>query len=163
MEQAARAAEFVLATLRPDGGPLIHSWRDGRPGPAAFLSDYVFLVRGLLALERASGEGSWLDAAVELSDEQNRRLGDSAGGFFVAEARDDLLYRSKEVFDGALPGANSVATLNLLELARHTGEDRFARAAVATLRTFSADYDSIIFGTGLCLSTSGTRVIFIRP
>ena len=53
VEQAARAAEFVLATMRPAGGPLIHSWRQGRPGPAAFLSDYAFLVRGLLALDRA--------------------------------------------------------------------------------------------------------------
>ena len=142
VEQAARAAEFVLATMRPAGGPLIHSWRQGRSGPAAFLSDYAFLVRGLLALDRASGEERWLEAATQLAAEQLERLGDPAGGFFVAEVRDDLLYRSKEVFDGAMPGANSVATLNLLELAERTGEARWAEAARDSLRAFSTLVDS---------------------
>ena len=135
--QAARAAEFVLATMWPGGGPLIHSWRGGRPGPAAFLSDYAFLVRGLLALDRADGGERWLAAAAELAAEQLDRLGDPAGGFFVAEVRDDLLYRSKEVFDGAMPGANSVAALNLLELAERTGEARWAAAADRCLRAFA--------------------------
>jgi uncharacterized protein YyaL (SSP411 family) len=140
--QAARAAEFVLRTMRPSGGSLIHSWRAGRSGPAAFLSDYAFFVRGLLALERASGEGRWLEVATELASEQEDRLGDPAGGFFVAEVRDDLLYRSKEVFDGAMPGANSVAALNLVELAERTGESRWALAAQDCLRAFSNLVDS---------------------
>ncbi len=136
--QAARAAEFVLATMRPAGGPLIHSWRDGRAGPRAFLSDYAFLVRGLLALHRATGDGSWLEAAAGLAAEQGERLGDPAGGFFVAEESADVLFRSKEVFDGAMPGANAVAVLNLLELAERTGEARWAAVAEASLRAFSA-------------------------
>ena len=135
--QAERAAEFVLATMRPEGGTLIHSWRDGRPGPRAFLSDYAFLIHGLLALERTAGDGRWLAAAVELASEQEERLGDAAGGFFVAAARADVLYRSKEVFDGAMPGANSVAVLNLLELAELAGEARWAGAAERALRAFA--------------------------
>ncbi len=138
LAQAAGAAEFVLATMRPPGGPLIHSWRQGRPGPAAFLSDYAFLVRGLLALDRAADGDRWLEAAAELTAEQLDRLADPAGGFFVAEARDDLLFRSKEVFDGAMPGANSVAVLNLLELAERTGESRWATTADGGLRAFAA-------------------------
>ena len=128
--------------MRPAGGPLIHSWRDGRSGPTAFLSDYAFLVRGLLALDRATGDGRWLEAAAELTAEQVDRLGDPAGGFFVAEERDDLLFRSKEVFDGAMPGANSVAALNLLELAERTGEARWAAAADGCLRPFAALVDN---------------------
>jgi uncharacterized protein YyaL (SSP411 family) len=135
--QAARAAEFVLTTMRPAGGPLIHSWRGGRPGPAAFLADYAFFVRGLLALDRADGGARWLAAAADLAAEQIDRLGDPAGGFFVAEVRDDLLYRSKEVFDGAMPGANSVAALNLLALAERTGEARWVAAAEGCLRAFA--------------------------
>ncbi|MFQ5349988.1 MAG: thioredoxin domain-containing protein, partial [Thermoanaerobaculia bacterium] len=138
VEQATRAADFVLRTMRPPGGPLVHSWREGRAGPSAFLSDYAFLVRGLLALHQATGRKRWLAAAAELAAEQIERLADPAGGFFVAEDRADLLYRSKEVFDGAIPGANSVAALNLLELAERTGEAGWAAAAEGCLRTFSA-------------------------
>ena len=142
VDQASRAAEFVLATMRGADGALVHSWRDGRSGPAAFLSDYAFLVRGLLALDRVGGDGRWLEAAADLASEQIDRLGDPAGGFFVAERRNDLLFRSKEVFDGAMPGSNSVAALNLLELARRTGERRWAAAAEKTLRAFSGLLES---------------------
>jgi len=145
-ERAARAARFLLNHLRSGSGAgkgtLLHAWRnvDGDGGTAkipAYLGDYVFLVRGLLALDRAEPGKGWLATAVELTDEQIRRLADPEGGFFVAAAAPDLLFRSKEIFDGATPSANAVAALNLLELARLTGEERFRRQADATLRAFA--------------------------
>jgi uncharacterized protein YyaL (SSP411 family) len=136
-EAAARAAEAVLRHLRaPDGG-LLHAWRAGAGRIRAFLSDYAFLVRGLLRLEEATGDGRWLDEAVRLADEQGRRLRSPRGGYYNAEQRDDLLFRAKELFDGALPSANGVAALNALDLARRTGEERFRDDAEATLRAFA--------------------------
>jgi hypothetical protein len=134
VEGAARAARFVLREMRrePGGearGLLLHSWRGGEAKVPAFLSDYVFLVRGLLALHEATGAAEWLRAAVELTEEQMRRLGDPRGGFFNAQERDDLLLRPREIFDGALPAANAVAALNLLELAGRTGGEAGGEAA----------------------------------
>ncbi len=120
VRRAVEAAEFVLANLRLDGR-LHHAWRGGEAKVPGMLSDYVYLVRGLLGLHRASGEARWLAAAAELAEEQEEHLADGRGGYFVAEERDDLLLRSKEVFDGAVPGANAVAVLNALELAEATG------------------------------------------
>ncbi len=137
VERAARAAEFVLSELRGEDGVLVHAWRGGLGRAAAFLSDYVYLVRGLLALERASGQGRWLEAAEALAAEQVERLGDADGGFFAAAAAPDVLFRTKEVFDGAVPGANAVAALNFLELARRTGERRWRREAERTLAAFA--------------------------
>ncbi len=137
VERAARAADFVWAELRP-GGTLHHTWRGGQAKHPAFLSDYVFYVRGLLALHRADGDGRWLERARALTGEQIERLADPRGGFCVAGERPDVLFRSREVFDGALPSANAVAVLNLLELARRTGEDRWLQLAEATLRAFGA-------------------------
>jgi uncharacterized protein len=137
--QAARAADFILGTLRPDGGPLLHAWRGGQGKIAAYLADYAFLVRGLLALHAATGEARWLAAAAELTGEQIRRLRDPQGGFFTAAASPDLLFRSKDAFDGAMPAANAVAVLNLIDLAARTGdlgwrgEARFALSAFAEL------------------------------
>jgi len=126
VERAARAADFILETMRPrseDGtGPLLHAWRNGQGRIAAYLGDYVFLVRGLLALHEAMGQARWLEAAVDLTREQVQRLRDAHGGFFVGGASPDVLFRSKEVFDGATPSGNSVAVLNLIELARRTGD-----------------------------------------
>ncbi|MFN7940254.1 MAG: thioredoxin domain-containing protein [Thermoanaerobaculia bacterium] len=135
--RAARAAEFVLAKLVSPAGTLQHAWREGRARIDAYLSDYVFLVHGLLALHAATGEGRWLGEAARLADEQARRLGSPRGGFFNVAQADDLLIRGKEIFDGALPAANAVAALDLQALAAATGEARFAAAAESTLRAFA--------------------------
>jgi hypothetical protein len=131
--RAARAADFVLAGLRPAGGPLHHSWRQGEARVPAMLADYAWMVRGLLALERATGDGRWLAAARDLAGEQGDRLADPAGGFFVSAARPDLLFRTHDLFDGAVPSAGAVAVLDLLALARRTGDDRWRREAERAL------------------------------
>jgi uncharacterized protein YyaL (SSP411 family) len=140
--QAAAAAEFILDQLRDDQGLLLHSWRQGHGRIPAFLGDYVFLTRGLLGLHRATGEESWLDHAVDITRQQQERLGDPEGGFFTAAASDDVLFRTKEIFDGALPGTNAVAALNLLQLAERTGDESWLAVAGKTLRGFSSMIDS---------------------
>jgi uncharacterized protein len=138
--QAARAADHVLGEMRPPGGPLLHVWRAGRARIPAYLADYAFLVRGVLALHAATGEARWLAAAAELADEQSARLGDPEGGFFVAGASPDLLFRSKDPFDGAAPAANAVAVLNLIDLAAVDTPPRRAHwrdQATAALRAFA--------------------------
>lgn len=122
LEQARRAAAFVLAHVVDGEGRLLHCYRLGEARVPAYLSDYVFLVRGLLALYETTSEPFYLEAAERLTLEQVERLSDPRGGFYLAAARPDVLYRSKEVFDGALPATNAVAALNLLELARVSGE-----------------------------------------
>ncbi|MCP4203826.1 MAG: DUF255 domain-containing protein [bacterium] len=138
--QATGAADFVLETMKTPSGQLLHAWRDGAGEIPAFLADYAYFVRGLLALEKAAGResgGRWLEAAVRLTEEQIDRLGDPAGGFFAAAEASDVLVRSKDLFDGATPSANAVAILNLLELARATGDSRWRREAERALRSFA--------------------------
>jgi hypothetical protein len=142
--RAAEAADFVLATLRgaPAGGEgtpgaLLHAWRAGRGEVPAFLADYAYLVHGLLSLHDATGERRWLAAAEELTAEQRRRLADPEGGFFTAEASPDLLFRSREVFDGASPSPNGIAVLNLLALADRTGDAAYREEARRALCAFA--------------------------
>ena len=135
--RAARAATFLLETLRPAGGPLLHSYRLGQAKIAATLGDYAFLVHGLLALHRATDEARWLAAAVALTEEQIARLRDPQGGYFAAGESPDLLWRTKDVFDGATPAGNAVALSNLLRLFECTGEERWLAEARASLQVFA--------------------------
>ncbi len=136
-ERAERAATFVLDRLWTEAGTLMHCWRAGEGRQPAFLSDYVHLVAGLLALDKGSEDSRWLDAAVRLTDEQIERLADTdRGGFFAAAEAPDVLARSREIFDGALPATNAVATLNLLALAERTGNKRWRDQAERALRAF---------------------------
>ncbi len=140
VEQAARAARFVLRELRPSPGPLLHVWRAGQAKIPAYLADYVYFVRGLLALHSATGSPQWLDAATALTAEQIQRLRDPQGGFFAAPPAADLLVRARDCHDDALPAANAIAVLNLLTLAEKTGESRWREEAAATLKVFAQPF-----------------------
>jgi len=58
------------------------------------------------------------------------------GGFFMT-AGNELPARPKELYDGALPSANSVALLNLLRLSRFTGDSQWKEKASEIIRTFA--------------------------
>jgi hypothetical protein len=136
---AERAAAFVLSRLvETPGGSLLHSYRDGRAHVAAFLDDYAFLVEGLLELHAGTGERRWLDAAVRLAGEQERRLGDAAGGGWFSAGEDPrLLLRAKPAFDGAVASGNGIAALNGVELSRRTGDPAWAGRAEAAVLAFA--------------------------
>lgn len=141
-EAAARAAAFLLGTLRTPEGGLLHRYHAGPDGAApeagipAFLDDYAFLAFGLTELYFATGDAAHLAAARDLHAQTRARFHDpDAGGFFVTEAgASDLLVRRKDFDDGALPAGNSVAALNGLRLGHLLGEDAWqdeARRAIA--------------------------------
>jgi uncharacterized protein len=134
--RAAKAADAVLATMRPAGESLLHSVRAGEGRIAAYLSDYAFLVRGLLALHEVTGEAAWLASARELTEEQEERLAHPDGGWWNAAQSDDLIVRSQEVFDGATPSANGIAVLNLLDLHEATGDAVYRQRAEKALAAF---------------------------
>jgi uncharacterized protein YyaL (SSP411 family) len=148
---AARAAEFVLGNMRPDG-TLHHAWRGGVAKIPAFLSDYAFLVHGLLALHSASGEARWLDHAREMTAEQIARLGDPNGGFYTSAESADVLFRGKDVFDGALPASNAVAIDNLLSLFEQTGDRGYldtARSALASVASLVSQHPEGVKSTAI--------------
>ncbi|MEL7058779.1 MAG: thioredoxin domain-containing protein [Acidobacteriota bacterium] len=148
VDQARAAARFVLDQLVDDDGLLHHSWRAGTRRFAAYLSDYVSVVHGLLALhdaEAATETSEWLDVAIRLAQQMCDRLEDpKMGGFFTAEAADDVLFRSKEIYDGALPAANGMAADVLLRLAEAdpARSDTWFAAAERTLRAFTRVVES---------------------
>jgi uncharacterized protein len=133
---AARAASFVLDRMRPEGR-LVRSWKEGRTGAAAFLDDQAFLTAGLLDLYEATFERRWLEAALTLADETERRFADPAGGWFMtAGDHEKLIAREKPAYDGAEPSGASVALLSALRLYTFTSDDRWrviAERALASL------------------------------
>ena len=63
---------------------------------------------------------------------------DEGGAFFMtADDGEELIVRSKEIYDGAQPSGNSVAAVNLLKLARLTGETDYEEKAKATIKAFA--------------------------
>ena len=131
-EAAAKAADFLLTRVRDEAGRLLHVHREGRSGVTGNLDDHAFLIQGLLDLFAWSHDPARLERALELQAALDARFWDDrAGGyFFTADDAEALIARRKDPDDGAIPAGNSIAMLNLLRLARLTGNPAHeARAA----------------------------------
>jgi uncharacterized protein YyaL (SSP411 family) len=134
---AGRAADFLLKEMRRPDGRLLHRYREGA-GILGNLDDYAFLIWGLIELYEAAFDLRYLKSALELSRDLIEHFWDWDGGFyFTPDDGEALLMRRKEIYDGAAPSGNSVAMLNLLRLARITGEAELEQRAEALASSFS--------------------------
>jgi uncharacterized protein YyaL (SSP411 family) len=136
IQAAIDASEFVLGHLRREDGRLLRSWRDGRAGGSAYADDYALLASALLRLSEATLDVRWLREARTLGDELMRLFYDTdRGGFFQTGAdAEDLVVRPKDVFDNAVPSANSAVADVLQRLALLYGDSDLERAGVSALR-----------------------------
>jgi uncharacterized protein YyaL (SSP411 family) len=131
---AKRAASVVLT-----GDHLLH-----QRGHAAYLDDYAFAVWGLLNLYEATFDAQYLDRAIALERESLSRFRDGDGRFYMtANDAETLLLRPRETGDGSLPSGNSVQLMNLVRIARITGDPLYDKAANDLLRTSAAEADVI--------------------
>ncbi|MDI3328901.1 MAG: thioredoxin domain-containing protein [Alicyclobacillaceae bacterium] len=139
LSAARRAADWLWAAVRRNDGRLLARYRNGNAGILGYLDDYAFYIWGLLELYQASGEVKWLEKGMELAEDAWRLFWDPAsGGCFLTGADGETLWvRPKESVDGALPSGNSVFALDLLWLARITGDPRWEKKAEAQLKAFA--------------------------
>lgn len=127
LQAAERAAALMLRPLEKGQEGLRVGFREGKAFGPAHLDDYAFLAWAALELYAAVFEARWLQTAVRLAEIMQRDFWDEeAGGFFLSSSQaETLLYRPKEVYDGAIPSGNSAAAYVLLALSRLTGEERW--------------------------------------
>jgi hypothetical protein len=138
-EAAERAARCILDLLRGGDGRLFHRFREGQRAIPGQAGDYAFFIFGLLHLYRSTFDVAWAEQAKALQEVMLAELWDeTAGGFFLAgDQNHELPVRPKEIYDGAIPSANSVALLNLLWLSRLTGNTKWADKADQLMRAFA--------------------------
>jgi hypothetical protein len=145
---AKKAADFILEHLRDSEGQLLKRYRNGQAGLPAHLDDYAFMVWGLLELYEATFETGYLEQAIELNRQMLDNFWDEENGglYFSAAGQKDLLVRSKEVYDGAIPSGNSVAAMNLLRIGRITTDSEMERRALDIARAFSKQVTQVPMG-----------------
>lgn len=112
---------------------LFRQYRLAEANTQATLADYVWLIYGLLEIYHAKADVQWLHWALELQAQQNALFFDQvSGAYFESVASDSrLLFRSKSIYDDALPSANAIALANLRELSR-LPENTLQKKSLAT-------------------------------
>ncbi|HCF71742.1 MAG TPA: hypothetical protein DER33_09215 [Syntrophomonas sp.] len=135
LRAAEKAVAFILKHLRRDDGRLLASYRDGEARYPAYAGDYANLIWGLLELYQTTFKAAYLKLALELNDDLLKYFWDTEQGgvFLYGEDAEQLAARPKEWFDGAMPSANSVTALNLLQLSRLTGDQKLVSRARAQI------------------------------
>ena len=146
-QTAARAADFILSAVSGDSGRLLRRYRQGDAAHSGYADDYAYLVWGLIELYESRFDLRYLEEALRLQQLMLDHFWDEKDGgfFFTAHDGEQLFVRDKEIYDGALPSSNSVAALNLLRLARMTGNTVWEEQADRMFKTFFhlvSDYPS---------------------
>jgi uncharacterized protein YyaL (SSP411 family) len=113
--------DFVMQHSRDADGRFLRSYAKGKAQLRGYLDDYAFVISGILALHRATGEERLLVMAADLMDEQIRWFWDDKEGgfFFTASDQPESIVRLKNPIDGAIPSGISVSAENLLYLIQH--------------------------------------------
>jgi uncharacterized protein YyaL (SSP411 family) len=155
LQAATKAADFINDVLIDKKTfSLFRRARGSSAGIEAGLDDYTWTIRGFIKLYQATDEKRWLQSAIDLSHRQNELfLDEKNGGYFGVSARDStLLFRSKSIYDGALPAANAVAIANLDDLARHTNDKQWEKYRDMSYSIFSATINIDPAATAMALS-----------
>ena len=134
-EMAVRNAEFLTTQLLRDGR-LLRTYKSGQAKLNGYLEDYAYVIEGLLAVYEATFELKFFTQARELADTMIARFWDEQDGgfFFTSSDHEELITRTKDYFDNAMPSGNSVAAIALLRLGLLTQEQEYTRCAVTILR-----------------------------
>jgi hypothetical protein len=154
LEAAGRAADFVLSRMRAPDGRLFRSWREGRTSGPGFLDDHAFVAAGLLDLYEAGGDPRRLEQAMDLARTMLRLFSEEGQGalFDAGKEAPDLLARTRDGDDWAVPSGNAGAAGLLLRLGRLAGDPVLEARGREILRAYSGALDAVPLGAPALLA-----------
>lgn len=161
LDAAKGIAGFVLDKMW-DGKSLMARWADGDVRYAAYIDDYAFVTSGLFDLYESSFEPKYLKAAFEIMDAAEPLFATPQGGYYFSPATNtELLARTQEIHDGAIPSGISIMILNHLKRSEYTGDlkhrDRADRVIMAYKESFSQN------PSGFPQTMSALAFVFGKP
>ena len=159
LERAETAFHFISESMSKDG-ILGHSLCAGHLIHPGLATDHAAMADAALALFRATGNRTYLDAAITYTEalESHFADGETGGYYLTAASADDLIIRPKSPADEATPNANGIAARMLVHLWALTGKDLYRDRADAILRAFSSDIPANVFATASLLNAFDFRL-----
>ncbi len=130
-QMAQQCLDFILKNMRDKKGRLLHRYRNGHAGIQAHLDDYAFLMWGIFELYQYSFDPNLLTLLINIQNDMLVHFWDdkNSGFFMTSHDAEELLARSKEIYDGSIPSGNSVAFQNLMRLSALTGDPSYEAKA----------------------------------
>jgi uncharacterized protein YyaL (SSP411 family) len=145
---AKKSADFIIENLIDDEGVLLKRHRNGISGIDGMIEDYAFFIWGLTELYQADFNIKYIGLAAKLSDYQIEHFWDfkDKGFYFTSDLSEELIVRSKEVYDGAIPSGNSVSAYNFIRLSRILSRYDYEEIAIGITEAFTSNLNR--YGSG---------------
>ncbi|WP_345239166.1 thioredoxin domain-containing protein [Pontibacillus salipaludis] len=168
-EEAKQSLLFIEQNLFKDDRLMVR-YRDGEVKHLGLIDDYAYLLWAYIEMYEASLDLTYLQKADVLSEQMMALfLDEDQGGFYLyGTDHEQLITRPKEAADGAVPSGNSVASLQLLRLARLTGDVSKEEVANHTIASFTddlvkySDGHAYFLQTYLLMQSSAKEVVVLK-
>jgi uncharacterized protein len=163
LETAKKAVGFIEGHLASTEGRLRRTFKGGQSKLNAYVEDYAFYVNGLLDLFAVHSKHDYLDRAVRYTDFMLQHFWDEKEGnlFFTSDDHEQLITRTKNVQDLAIPSGNSIAASNLIRLYHYSYNRMYLDRAVSIMKTGMRAATENPFGFGQMLN--GIYLYLKRP
>ncbi|MFB5601134.1 MAG: thioredoxin domain-containing protein [Nitrososphaeraceae archaeon] len=150
---AKKNINFIENKLSIKKYRLMHTYKDGKSKLNGYLDDYAYYINSLIDCFESDSEFSYLEKAIGYTDAMISHFWDIDGGNFYSTSDDheELLIRTKNFYDLAVPSGNSMATYALLRLHFITQNNEYYDKAISVIKSCLAASVENPFGFGQLL------------
>ncbi len=130
LDLAEQAMKSLQSLMLSDDMKLCKSARSGKLSKApGTIADYAFFIWALIELFQVTCKSEYIDLAMKLVRYTIDQFWDkNTGGFFYSSQSNlDLPINTKELYDGAIPSANSIMAANLYFCYQYSGDEELQR------------------------------------
>jgi uncharacterized protein len=156
LDYALKAINFIETKIAVDDeARLRRTFKNGVSRLNAYLDDYAFYINGLLDVFEVDCKAEYLEKALNYTDFMLKHFWDSSSGslFLTSDDHEQLIIRTKNFYDLAIPSGNSMAAYNLLRLFHIVQKEDYLKKAEQIIRSASTPAVKNPFGFGQLLVT----------
>jgi len=154
LEIAKNTIEFIESRVTRDNGRLYRTFKDGISKLNAYLDDYAFYVNALLDVFELDSNPIYLEKAIKYTDFMLQHFWDPVDCtlYFTSDDHEQLIVRTKSLYDLAVPSGNSVAASDLLRLYHLTQKNDYLEKAEQIMKAGATSSAENPFGFGQLLT-----------
>jgi hypothetical protein len=154
LQAAKNAVNFIETGLASPEGRLKRTFKNGQSKLNAYLDDYAFYAGALLDLFAVESRPEYLEKTMKYTDFMLTHFWDEKEGnlFFTSDDHEQLIVRTKNFYDLAIPSGNSVAASNLLRLYHYTQNSDYLDRATRIMKSGARPAAENPFGFGQLLA-----------
>src|SRR5207244_6748030 len=131
LQIAEDTIEFIESRVTRDNGRLFRTFKNGISRLNAYLDHYSFYVNALLDVFELDSYPIYLKRATKYTDFMLQHFWDPVDStlYFTSDDHEQLIVRTRSLYDLAIPSGNSIAASNLLRLYHLTQRNDYLEKA----------------------------------